>query len=98
MAYVRHFANIDNVKTATFHNIESTGFRVNYETTDGISGQAFITFNTPLTRREDIRPVLEEMAKEAEEALGLVSIPSPTSCHSCHSYHFFTLISSRVPW
>jgi hypothetical protein len=32
-----------------------------------------IPFETPLQRREEIRIVLEAMAKEAEEALGLVS-------------------------
>jgi hypothetical protein len=40
---------------------------------DGTVKDAFITFQTPLTKREEIRPVLERMAKEAEEALGLVS-------------------------
>jgi hypothetical protein len=34
--------------------------------------QVTIPFKTPLQKREDIRPVLEAMAKEAEEALGLV--------------------------
>ncbi|KAI8337254.1 hypothetical protein BC941DRAFT_353103 [Chlamydoabsidia padenii] len=74
LAYVRHFGNIDNATTAAFDSIQSTGFHVKYETTDGATGQVFIPFNTPLTKREQIRPVLEEMAKEAETALGLVCI------------------------
>jgi hypothetical protein len=54
--------------SATFKNIT-----VEYQLPDGTTKDAFIDFKTPLTKREEIRPVLEAMAKEAEEALGLVS-------------------------
>ncbi|ORX51703.1 hypothetical protein DM01DRAFT_1337203 [Hesseltinella vesiculosa] len=73
VAYVRHFAGIDNVATATFESINSQGFQVSYTLKDGMTDRAYIAFKTPLTKREDIRPVLEEMAKEAETALGLPS-------------------------
>ncbi|KAI8074476.1 hypothetical protein BC940DRAFT_288332 [Gongronella butleri] len=73
VAYVRHFAGIDNVATATFDSIDSMGFYVNYTQKDGADGRVYIAFQSPLTKREQIRPVLEEMAKEAEAALGLPS-------------------------
>ncbi|CAO3618336.1 unnamed protein product [Cunninghamella blakesleeana] len=73
LAYVRHFGKIDNAITATFHSIDANGFTVLYELPDGTSSQVYITFATPLTKREQIRPILEEMAKEAEDALGLPS-------------------------
>lgn len=43
-----------------------------YKTQDGGDHEAFIEYNAPVTKREDLRPVLEDMAKEAEEALGMV--------------------------
>ncbi|CAO3594915.1 unnamed protein product [Absidia cylindrospora] len=73
LAYVRYFGNIDDARSATFERIEFTGFHVSYEKDNGTTGQVFIAFNTPLTNREDIRPVLQDMAKEAEDALGLPS-------------------------
>lgn len=42
--------------------------------------QVTIPFKKPLQAREEIRPVLEEMAKEAETSLGLVCI------HICDTY------------
>ncbi|KAI9309073.1 hypothetical protein BJ944DRAFT_155004 [Cunninghamella echinulata] len=74
LAYVRFFGKIDNATSATFQSIDANGFTVSYELSDGTSSQVYIHFKTPLTRREEIRPVLEEMAKEAETALGLVKI------------------------
>jgi hypothetical protein len=73
LAYVRYFANQETAVSATFKSINTRGFTVEYVLPDGTVKDAFITFQTPLTKREEIRPVLERMAKEAEEALGLVS-------------------------
>lgn len=72
LAYVRHFARQDSAQSATFQSINSRGFTLSYTLSDGTEGEAFIEFATPLRRKEEIRPVLEEMAKEAESALGLV--------------------------
>jgi putative heme iron utilization protein len=74
LAYVRYFAKIDEATKATFKSIDSQKFTVDYELRDGSKGQVSIPFETPLSKREEIRPVLEAMAKEAETALGLVSI------------------------
>ncbi|KAF7729252.1 hypothetical protein EC973_004782 [Apophysomyces ossiformis] len=49
---------------------------------NGEEEETFIEFKTPLTKREEVRPVLEAMAKEAETALGLPSSlagPPPVS-------------------
>ncbi|CEI92494.1 hypothetical protein RMCBS344292_06750 [Rhizopus microsporus] len=73
LAYVRYFGKVDQATKATFKSISSTQFTVEYITTDGTEGTVSIPFKTPLTKREDIRPVLESMAKEAEDALGLPS-------------------------
>ncbi|KAI8137024.1 hypothetical protein BJV82DRAFT_675188 [Fennellomyces sp. T-0311] len=73
LAYVRYFSKIDNATSATFKSINARGFTVTYTLPEGIEQETFIEFKTPLTNREDIRPVLEEMAKEAETALGLPS-------------------------
>ncbi|KAI8089955.1 uncharacterized protein BX664DRAFT_281299 [Halteromyces radiatus] len=73
LAYVRYFGKIDNATSATFQSLDSQGFHVSYTLPDNSSSQVYIKFKTPLTKREDIRPVLEDMAKEAETALGLPS-------------------------
>lgn len=75
LAYVRYFGNKDNAESATFKSINSRGFTVSYKLPGDTQEQdLFIEFKTPLTKREQIRPVLEEMAKEAESALGLVCL------------------------
>ncbi|KAG0166220.1 hypothetical protein DFQ28_007611 [Apophysomyces sp. BC1034] len=73
LAYVRYFANKDNATSATFRSLKATGFTVAYTLPDGTNDEAFIEFKTPLVKREEVRPVLEAMAKEAETALGLPS-------------------------
>ncbi|KAI9474867.1 hypothetical protein BDB00DRAFT_966270 [Zychaea mexicana] len=74
LAYVRYFAKVENAVSATFKNINAQGFTVSYTLPDDKEvHDAFIEFDTPLTKREEIRPVLENMASEAESALGLPS-------------------------
>ncbi|KAI9246737.1 hypothetical protein BDA99DRAFT_526815 [Phascolomyces articulosus] len=74
LAYVRYFANQDSAVSANFESLNSRGFTMSYKlTSEGEKQETFIEFKTPLTKREEIRPVLEEMAKEAESALGLPS-------------------------
>ncbi|KAI9271425.1 hypothetical protein BY458DRAFT_435842 [Sporodiniella umbellata] len=73
LAYVRYFSGLD-ASSATFKSISSTEFSLDYTLSDGTTGETSIPFKTPLTDRNQIRPVLEAMAKEAENALGLVSV------------------------
>jgi hypothetical protein len=53
--------------------LNSNGFIVTYKTSDGSEHEAFIKYTSPVVKRDDVRKVLEEMAKEAEDALGMVS-------------------------
>ncbi|GAA5808905.1 hypothetical protein MFLAVUS_002304 [Mucor flavus] len=73
LAYVKYFAKKTDAVSATFKSLNSKGFLVAYKTQDGGDHEAFIEYNAPVTKREDLRPVLEDMAKEAEEALGMPS-------------------------
>ncbi|KAI7852916.1 hypothetical protein BDC45DRAFT_442841 [Circinella umbellata] len=74
LAYVRYFAKVDNAVSATFKNINANGFTVSYKLpNDDNNHEVFIEFPILLTKREEIRPVLENMATEAEVALGLPS-------------------------
>ncbi|KAI8647961.1 hypothetical protein BD408DRAFT_449038 [Parasitella parasitica] len=73
LAYVRYFGRIDNATKAIFKSLDSRSFTLDYHLpNDSQIHQVTIPFKTPLLKRQDIRPVLEAMAKEAEEALGLV--------------------------
>lgn len=74
LAYVKHFGKKTEAVSATFKSLNSQGFNVAYKTADGAEHEVFIEYNAPVTKREDVRPVLEEMAKEAETALGMVYI------------------------
>ncbi|OBZ89510.1 hypothetical protein A0J61_02444 [Choanephora cucurbitarum] len=73
LAYVKYFAKKTDATKAEFRNLNSQGFTVAYTLPDGSEHEAFIQFNEPVKQREDIRPILENMAKEAEEALGMPS-------------------------
>ncbi|GAA5801139.1 hypothetical protein HPULCUR_006581 [Helicostylum pulchrum] len=73
LAYVKYFAKKTDAVSATFKSLNSKGFLVTYKTQDGDEHETFIEYNAPVTKREDLRPVLEDMAKEAEEALGMPS-------------------------
>lgn len=75
MAYVKHFAKKTDAVSATFTSLNSKGFTVTYKTIDGSQHESFIEYTAPVTIREDLRPVLQEMAKEAEAALGMVRQP-----------------------
>jgi hypothetical protein len=74
LAYVKHFGKKADAVHATFKSLNSKGFIVEYEKEDGSKDEVFIEYNASVTKREDVRPVLEEMAKEAEAALGMVNI------------------------
>lgn len=70
LAYVKYFGKKNNATKATFKSLDSTGFTVEYTVENKEKGEIYIPFQKVLTKREEIRPVLESMAKEAEEALG----------------------------
>lgn len=74
LAYVRYFGKINNATKATFKSLDSRSFTLDYQQANSNeTHQIAIPFKIPLEKRDDIRPVLESMAKEAEEALGLVT-------------------------
>ncbi|KAI9029576.1 hypothetical protein CLU79DRAFT_696043 [Phycomyces nitens] len=73
LAYVRYFGRQDSAVSATFKSLNSHSFTVEYLLPNGTRGESVIPFPHLLTRRDEIRPVLESMAKEAESALGLPS-------------------------
>ncbi|KAG0171191.1 hypothetical protein DFQ28_004096 [Apophysomyces sp. BC1034] len=104
LAYVRYFAKKDDAVSATFKHVNSRGFGLSYTMPDGEEQETFIEFETPLTKRQDIRPVLEAMAKEAETALGLPSSlagPPPLSAIAKALYaqatHVYTPPEPAVP-
>ncbi|KAI9469653.1 MAG: hypothetical protein EXX96DRAFT_586980 [Benjaminiella poitrasii] len=73
LAYVKYFGKKPEAVSATFKSLNSKGFLVVYKTSDGSEHETFIEYTRPVTKREDVRPVLEDMAKEAEAALGMPS-------------------------
>ncbi|KAI8886279.1 hypothetical protein K501DRAFT_244552 [Backusella circina FSU 941] len=73
LAYVRYFADKKEAVSATFTSLNSNGFIITYKTSDGSEHEALIKYTSPVVKRDDVRKVLEEMAKEAEEALGMPS-------------------------
>ncbi|RCH85492.1 hypothetical protein CU098_008424 [Rhizopus stolonifer] len=73
LAYVKHYAKKQDATSATFKSLNSQGFTVSYTLPDGSEHETFIEYNAPVKKREDVRPVLEDMAKEAEQALGMPS-------------------------
>jgi hypothetical protein len=74
---VRYFGNKPNAIKATFKSLDAHGFTIEYNTAQENGLTTVIPWPTssapPLKTREQIRPLLESMAKEAEEALGMVS-------------------------
>ncbi|OZJ05424.1 hypothetical protein BZG36_01653 [Bifiguratus adelaidae] len=73
LAYVKYFGKRPDAVSAQFQSIDSKGFTLSFTDSHGQTGQVRAHFKTPLTKREEIRPVLQDMAKEAETALGLPS-------------------------
>ncbi|KAI8367967.1 hypothetical protein EDC96DRAFT_505927 [Choanephora cucurbitarum] len=73
LAYVKYFGHVEAATKATFKSINAHHFVLDYQLpNDTQLYQSIIPFPTPLQDRAQIRPVLESMAKEAEEALGWV--------------------------
>ncbi|KAI8983482.1 hypothetical protein BDB01DRAFT_835578 [Pilobolus umbonatus] len=73
LAYVRYYGKKPEAVSATFKCLNRDGFIVTYKTADNKEDEVFIKYRSPVEKREDIRVVLEEMAKEAETALGMPS-------------------------
>lgn len=72
MAYVKYFSKKKDAVSASFKALNSKGFTIIYKTSDNSEYEAFIEYNTPVTKIEDVPPILESMAIEAETALGMV--------------------------
>ncbi|KAI8340770.1 hypothetical protein BC941DRAFT_418135 [Chlamydoabsidia padenii] len=74
LAYVRYFGRKAGATKATFKSLDAYGFTIEYDTTQETGLTTVIPWpSSPLKTREQIRPLLESMAKEAEEALGMPS-------------------------
>ncbi|KAI7898073.1 uncharacterized protein BX663DRAFT_270760 [Cokeromyces recurvatus] len=73
LAYAKYFGKKTDAVSATFKSLNSKGFLIVYKTMDGSEHEVFIEYIRPVTKREDVRPVLEDMAEEAEAALGMPS-------------------------
>ncbi|CAO3623890.1 unnamed protein product [Cunninghamella blakesleeana] len=77
LAYVKHYAKKPEAIKATFKSLDANGFSLSYDTLEQQDLEITIpwptTYSPPLTKREQIRPILEDMAKIAEEALGMPS-------------------------
>ncbi|KAI9271423.1 hypothetical protein BY458DRAFT_509421 [Sporodiniella umbellata] len=70
LAYILHFTRLD-ATSATFKNINRSGFRLEYTLANSATGEVGIRFKKALTNPTQVSGVLESMAKEAENALAL---------------------------
>ena len=73
LGYAKYFGDSRTAMHAKMIDIDSSGIVLDVTMEDGQQEEINVKFKTPLQRYEEVRPVLEEMAKEAETALGLVS-------------------------
>ncbi|KAI8086482.1 uncharacterized protein BX664DRAFT_360006 [Halteromyces radiatus] len=77
LAYVRYFGKKKSAIKANFKSLDAYGFTIEYDTPEEQGLETVIPWPTssspPLTTRDQVRPLLESMAKEAEEALGMPS-------------------------
>ncbi|ORE01098.1 hypothetical protein BCV72DRAFT_299788 [Rhizopus microsporus var. microsporus] len=71
LAYVKYFSKKKDAVSASFKALNSKGFTIIYKTSDNSEYEVFIEYNTPVTKIEDVPPILESMAIEAETALGM---------------------------
>ncbi|KAI9317047.1 hypothetical protein BX666DRAFT_1941420 [Dichotomocladium elegans] len=72
LAYAKYYGRLYTAQSASFESLTARGFWLSYLLASGARGKIFIEFKPPLTNRDQIRPALETMAREAEAALGLV--------------------------
>ena len=74
LGYAKYYGDSRTAMHAKMIDIDSSGIGLDVTMEDGQQEEIHVKFKTPLRGYEEVRPVLEEMAKEAETALGLVSV------------------------
>ncbi|CAG8634801.1 13735_t:CDS:2, partial [Racocetra persica] len=77
LTYAKYFGKVQNAVSARMTDMDSDGFVVLAKESDGTENEVHIRFKNQLKSYEQVRPVLTEMAKEAEEALSLPSTTPP---------------------
>ncbi|CAG8604861.1 12126_t:CDS:2 [Cetraspora pellucida] len=77
LTYAKYFGKVQNAISARMTDIDSDGFVVLAKESDGTENEVHIRFKNQLKSYDQVRPVLTEMAKEAEEALSLPSTTPP---------------------
>ncbi|CAG8840818.1 9462_t:CDS:2, partial [Gigaspora margarita] len=77
LTYAKYFGKVQNAVSARMTDIDSDGFVLLARESDGTENEVHIRFKNRLKSYEQVRPVLTEMAKEAEEALSLPSTRPP---------------------
>ncbi|CAG8557520.1 5129_t:CDS:2 [Ambispora gerdemannii] len=91
LTYAKYFGKEKNAVSAQMTSIDSAGFTVKVTKEDGDEEEIIIQFKQKLTGHEQVRGVLTEMAKDAEEALNLPSTrppsPPPSSTTLTNNIH-----------
>ncbi|CAG8579521.1 24145_t:CDS:2, partial [Dentiscutata erythropus] len=77
LAYAKYFGKVQNAVSARMTDMDSDEFVVLARESDGTENEVHIRFKNSLKSYEQVRPVLTDMAKEAEEALSLPSTRPP---------------------
>ena len=74
LGYAKYYGEISSVVGARMVDIDSNGFVIEVEDENGSKSEVHIRFKNRLRSYEEVRPILTQMAQEAEDALGLVSL------------------------
>ncbi|CAG8746440.1 1862_t:CDS:2, partial [Acaulospora morrowiae] len=72
LGYAKYFGNSNDAVSARMTDIDSNGFVVIAKNADGVESEVHVVFKERLNDYQQVRPVLVEMAREAETALNLV--------------------------
>ncbi|CAG8580801.1 13706_t:CDS:2 [Acaulospora morrowiae] len=78
LGYAKYFGNSNDAVSARMTDIDSNGFVVIAKNADGVESEVHVVFKERLNDYQQVRPVLVEMAREAETALNLPSTRPPT--------------------
>ncbi|RHZ63163.1 hypothetical protein Glove_332g12 [Diversispora epigaea] len=79
LGYAKYYGDSRDFLSARMTDIDSNGFIVLAKDANGKEAEVHIRFKNRLRSYEEVRPVLTEMAREAEEALNLPSTLPPNN-------------------
>ncbi|CAG8489629.1 1983_t:CDS:2 [Diversispora eburnea] len=79
LGYAKYYGDSKDTQSARMTDIDSNGFIVMAKDANGKEAEVHIRFKNRLKSSEEVRPVLTEMAREAEEALNLPSTLPPNN-------------------